>query len=133
MKIKCDHVNLTVTNIDESILWYNKIFDFELVESGKDVNRWAIIANNDFMICMTEYLNRSAFDLNDQTKFHQIYHFGIRVPDERDWLNRIQENNLQLNYGGEIKYPFSKSWYVSDPDGFEIEVSYTKDPILKFK
>jgi catechol-2,3-dioxygenase len=91
-----------------------------------------IVAFNDSMICMTEYGDRVAADKVEDRSVHQIYHFGIRVSDMAAWQQTIQDNELKLYYGGQIEYPSSKSWYVHDPSGHEIEVSYTAQERLQF-
>lgn len=106
MKIKLDHVNLTVQNIQESIDWYAKIFGFKLAESGTGTRGqpWAIVASNDSMIVMSEYKNKSKADQEFEVDFHKIYHFGIRVSDLATWENIVKENNLRLYYGGVVNY-----------------------------
>jgi len=133
MKIKLDHINLTVSSLEESITWYKNVFGFQLVEQGTSPynRRWAIVSFDDSMICMTEFKDRKNADIDDNNQLHKLYHFGIRVSDEETWRNKIKAQNLKFSYG-EFKYPSSTSWYVLDPNGHEIEVSYTKDEYLKF-
>jgi lactoylglutathione lyase len=127
MTVKLDHINISTENLNESIEWYKKIFGFELVESGIKPNgtRWGIIALNDSMICMGEYPGRELANKIDDRSVHQIYHFGIRVSDLEKWKQIMKNHNLKPNYGGPVEYPNSKSWYIYDPSGHEIEVSYT--------
>ncbi len=134
MTIKIDHINLTAENLKNSIEWYKQIFGFALVESGTTPQgiKWGIVAFNDFMICITEYSGRVAADKLEDKSAHQIYHFGIRVSDIEHWQKTVKDNKLKLYYGGQIEYPSSKSWYVHDPSGHEIEVSYTAQERLHF-
>ena len=134
MTLKIDHIHLTVANLTDSMEWYKKVFGFELVESGTTSQgvRWGIVAQNDFMICMSEYSSRSPADKVYNQSIHQIYHFGLRISDLKKWLQIIQEKQLRLYYGGQIEYAFSKSWYIHDPSGHEIEVSYTEHERLQF-
>ncbi len=134
MTIKLDHINLSVSDLTESIKWYSNAFGFKLVESGinQDGNKWGIVAFDDYMICMTEKPGKAAPDKAPEESVHQIYHFGIRVSDLEEWQNIINRNQIQINYDGEINYPSSKSWYVSDPTGHEIEVSYAFHGKLQF-
>ena len=137
MNLKLDHINLTVSDLDASIDWYSKIFGFKLVEYGgrgtPESKRWAIVACNDSMICMGEWPKRKNADEKiSQDTFHKIYHFGIRIFDIKLWEKKIQQHNIKIFYGGVSDYTHSKSWYVRDPNGHEIEVSYTDAPELKF-
>lgn len=81
---------------------------------------------------MTEYGERAAANKSEDKSVHQIYHFGIRVSDLERWQQIIQEQQLKLNYDGEINYPTSKSWYIYDPSGHEIEVSYAEQGRMQF-
>lgn len=134
MTIKLDHINLTVVHLKESIEWYKKIFGFKLVESGTTLQEvpWAIVSLDDSMICMSEYGNRALADTFEDKTAHCIDHFGIRINNIEKWEHIIQENSLRLGYGGQIQYPYSKSWYVYDPSGHKIEVSYTLKKHLQF-
>lgn len=134
MKIKLDHINLTVHDINQSINWYEKVFGFKLVEKGigSKGQPWAIVAENDSMIVMNEFKDRSLEDETRPATYHKIYHFGIRVSDVKTWERTVKENNMALNYGDVVQYPHSRSWYVRDPSGHEIEVSYTEGETLRF-
>ncbi len=134
MNMKLDHINLTVANLKDSIEWYGKIFGFEAVESGTTPRgvKWGIVAMNDSMICMTEDKERILADRHEDPSVHRIGHFGIRVSNLESWRQIVKENNLKVYYGGEIHYPFSTSWYVHDPSGHEIEVSYSAQEKLQF-
>jgi len=135
MTIKLDHINLTTSNLTDSIEWYGKVFGFELVESGTTPEgiRWGIVAFSDSMICMTEYGGRVPADRAEDKSVHQIYHFGIRVSDIEKWQQTIRDQKLKLYYGGQIEYSSSKSWYVHDPSGHEIEVSFAAQGRLHFR
>lgn len=112
---------------EESIEWYSKLFGFEKVEGGVTQygNRWAIIAHGDSMIAMSEYPQKKSAELNDDRSAHRIFHFGLRIENDEEWREKVRQFGLQLYYGGEIEYPHSRSWYVHDPSGHEIEVSYS--------
>jgi catechol 2,3-dioxygenase-like lactoylglutathione lyase family enzyme len=91
MKLRLDHINLTVANLNDSIEWYRRIFGFELVESGVSHLgiHWGIVAFDDNMICMSEHPKRKHSEIDQNELFHQIYHFGIRVSDEMEWRQTV--------------------------------------------
>jgi lactoylglutathione lyase len=134
MKVKLDHVNITVRDLDESIKWYREIFGFEKAEGGNSQlgKRWAIVACEDSMIAMTEYKEKKLAGQDDDRSTHRIFHFGLRVPSAENWRAQVKKYDLTLYYGGEIEYPFSRSWYVHDPSGHEIEVSCADGKPLRF-
>jgi lactoylglutathione lyase len=131
---KIDHVNLTVNDLDKSIAWYGKYFGFKPVEGGIKWNgrRWAILACDDSMIAMTEYPSYLPADQDSHGR-HRMYHFGIRIQDVDKWRKQVEEDRIKILYGdGEVQYPQSLSWYVSDPSGHEIEVSWADGKPLTF-
>lgn len=130
---KIDHINVSVKNINETVLWYGNVFGFKKVEEGSSLSgvKFVIIENKDTMLCIYEHPDWKASDLNGPTTQHQIFHIGFRITDEAKWRERIKEFDLTLSYG-EINYPRSNSWYVLDPNGYEIEVSCLKEGVTMF-
>jgi len=134
MKIKLDHINLTVIDLNESITWYQNLFEFQLKE-GELTNLtepWAIIGKDDSMLCLYEDKNlKSAAEAGDGP-FHRVYHFGIRIDDREAWEEKLRSTGVKVRYGGAYQYPRSVSWYISDPSGHEIEVSWCGGRELEF-
>jgi len=134
MKTKIDHINMSVTNLEESIQWYKSLFGFEKVEDGVTAQgrKFAIIALNDNMLAMYESPEKEKANPVFSEPKHQIFHFGLRVDDLNEWLGKIREFGVKINYGDVVEYPNSKSWYVFDPSGHEVEVSWTEGGVLRF-
>ena len=134
MNIKLDHINLTVSNLKESMDWYRNVFGLEFLEG--DLNHkdelWAIVGNADSMICMYEDKKLKSAREQGESPFHRIYHFGFRISDKSKWDEIVRDQEIKVLYGGAYQYPHSLSWYVVDPSGHEIEVSYSDGEALKF-
>lgn len=133
MTLKFDHINVTVSDLDESVRWYCQVFGFKLVESGLYPNdhRWAIVAIEDSMMCMTE--NQKLLPpLETKSPNHQIMHFGIRLFDRQSWLRTIDGKRLRDGYLEQVDYPNSTSWYLRDPSGHKLEVSISAGQHLIF-
>ena len=130
-----DHLNLTVSNLEETIAWYGAVFGFEVVERGeRDSGPWAIIRGGESTLCIYEYADR---DLPDHfhrggTDRHVIYHFGFRITDREAWLEKVRVHDIALEFGGENHYPHSTSWYVCDPTGYSIEVVLWDEDEIRF-
>jgi len=129
-----DHLNMTVSNLQESIDWYAKVFGFEVVERGFRAPNtpWAILRSGESMLCLYEHADRVApfHFLKDEGSRHTVYHFAFRITDREKWLETVEENQLSLEFGGVNEYSHSTSWYVTDPTGYSIEVVlWTKDTI----
>lgn len=120
-----DHLNMTVSNLEETEDWYKRVFGFELVEFGlRGDMKWGILKSGDAMLCVYEYPNlyrpEKAASKNAP---HTINHFGLRITDREKWQATVKREKLRVEYGGEVRYPTSTSWYVIDPTGYEIEVA----------
>lgn len=126
-----DHINFTVSDFDESVEWYKRVFNFNLVEKGvsKEGHRWGILRSGDSMLAITEFKGRRIYSLEDQ---HQTYHFGLRLVSREAWEKVLQEQAIPVYYGSPIAYPHSTSWYVKDPSGHEVEVAIWKDDTVRF-
>lgn len=136
MKIKhLDHINLSVANFDNTVAWYNRIFDFKLVEEAlQDGVRWGVIRSGEALLCIFEHPERQhvdRFQLASQ-RFHGMAHFGLRITSESEWLEVVERERLPLLYDGVIRWPHSRAWYVNDPTGYEVEVALWTDDQIKF-
>ena len=136
MKIsQLDHLNMTVRNLEESLDWYYKVFGFEKVEEGvRNGSPWAIVRSGEALLCMYEDASRLPPQqfLKRGGDRHTIYHFGVRITERSEWLAKVERYDLELEYGGEVDYPHSKSWYVFDPTGFGIEVVLWNEDTISF-
>lgn len=134
MTVRIDHINMSVRNLEETIQWYKKVFGFEKVEQGlaSQGRKYAILALNDNMLAIHEAADKKAANPNHQDPRYQIYHFGLRIDNIVEWEKKIEEYEIKVSYGGSIEYPSSRSWYVVDPSGHEIEVSYSGGRPLQF-
>ena len=85
MKVKqLDHLNLSVSNFDETVGWYGRIFGMELVEDGvQDGVRWGVIKGGDAMLCIYEHADLKFRDADAMQKrgYHAISHFVLRFTD----------------------------------------------------
>src|SRR5262245_48511768 len=134
--VRFDHLNLSVRDFDESVAWYGRVFDFALVEEGVwDGVRWGILRSGkgtgDAMLCVYHHPDYAFLDNDDlgRRRLHGIRHPGFRITDEAGWLETIAREGLDVE---EIVYPHSRSWYVYDPTGYEIEVASWKNDRVVF-
>lgn len=126
-RIELDHLNLTVGNLDETIDWYGRVFDFEVVEKDvQDGVPWAVLRAANVMLCVYEYPERAhlgRFGL-DEAGLHGMNHFSLRIEDAESWQEVVDRESLDVLYGGIVSWPHSQSWYIEDPTGHEIEVAH---------
>jgi catechol 2,3-dioxygenase-like lactoylglutathione lyase family enzyme len=131
-----DHLNLTVRDFDESVDWYRRVFGFEKVEeSVQDGIRWGVVRSGEALLCLYEHPELEHVDRFELRKrgLHGVNHFALRIGDEKEWLATVARENVEVNYGGEVHWPHSRSWYVNDPTGWEIEVVRWQGDTVRFE
>lgn len=125
--LSLDHVNLTVENLGESISWYKRIFDFNVAESGVFKGKeYVVLRKDDCMLCLYQVVSRPPA----ASQSHRIYHFCFRIDDKDEWIAKIELEKLKVHSFQD--YPYSLSWYIMDPTGYEIEVTYWKNGVIQF-
>lgn len=135
MQIKqLDHLNLDVKNLAESEAWYQRVFGFEAVERGVyQGHPWTIIRAGDAMLAMYERPDAGAPPRDwESRKELGINHFALRITDAYTWRQIIQKEGIELVHGEEIRWPHSTSWYIVDPNGYDIEVVSWKHDTVRF-
>ena len=122
LKLKnIDHINVMVKDINETIKFYNDVFGFIVKEEGVSKisgNPYAIIGISD----------KGLLAIYEDPKFNEekvgnINHFGFHVDDFDDALTHIKELNVKVADYGVVNYENSRSLYIFDPNGIEIELS----------
>jgi catechol 2,3-dioxygenase-like lactoylglutathione lyase family enzyme len=127
-----DHANYTVRNLEKSIDWYGRVFGFEPVERGEvDGEPWAIIHAGEAILCLYEKADHTYLDRHKlgEADIQTFAHIGLRVEDRAEWEATIEREDVEVLYGGEIRYAHSSSWYIADPTGWEIEVALWDDGV----
>ncbi len=114
-----DHININVSNLRNSIDFYQKLFNFKVHEEGVSPMSgapYAIIglSHKGFLaIYESKNLNRSS----------RVNHLGFNIEDFDNAVKKIKENGIRVADYGVVDYPDSKSIYIFDPDDNEIELS----------
>ena len=111
-----DHVNMSVKNLAESVRFYNRLFGFEVLKEQPHKNSM-IIGNKTVKLCLYEEpvhytKNRGA-----------INHFGLNVENFDEILKVCKSMNVTVRYGGIRQWEKSRSLYIEDPNGYEIELT----------
>ena len=113
-----DHVNMKVKNLEESVKFYVDLFGFEIKQKDNpnkaDVPS-KIIGNYSIKLCL--------YEIPDMKPEGGIAHFGFHISNFNEVIAKCQEKEVEILYGGEIDWEKSKSVYILDPSGYEIELS----------
>ena len=112
-----DHVNMKVKNLNESVEFYKNLFGFEIKQEDNpnkiDVPS-KIIGNNSIKLCL--------YEVPDMTPEGGIAHFGFNIENFEKIIGKCEELDVKILYGGEINWEKSKSIYIEDPSGYELEL-----------
>jgi lactoylglutathione lyase len=119
---KIDHVTFYVSNYKESSEFYNLVFGLKEKETGLiEGLPWGILGDKDkFFLCLYEVSDPNLSKKIEQSPFK---HFGLYTPDFDSFVEKIKREGLKYLYDGVYEYPKSRSLYIVDPDGYQIEVT----------
>ena len=119
--IKCiDHINMRVQNLAESIEFYRKNFGFQMKEDQTKADEpWAIVGLPGVAyLCMYEPPGKTK-----PADGLTINHFGLALTDFDAAMKELKKNGVEILYGGPVQWPHSRSLYIKDPSGHEIELA----------
>lgn len=120
-----DHLNLSVRSLDETAAWYERVFGFTRVEQGTSRGvPYAILRGGEALLCVYEHPGRAQIDdaHRRERPVHGLSHFALRITDGAAWEETVARERLPVRHGGVVEWAHSRSWYVTDPTGYEIEV-----------
>ncbi len=107
-----DHIAITVTDLEESILFYTN-FGYSLVERFKDGNyKWATLRLNNHSLELFESSNKENFD-----------HVAYRYETEEDYCKLLEslgycKEKLDVFFGDLNR----ESFFISDNNGRSIQL-----------
>ena len=109
-----DHVNMTVKNLEESVNFYKKLFGFE-VKKDQPEFKSKIIGNDSIKLCLYEDSGMSPEG--------GIAHFGFNIENFEEIMETCKSLGVKVFYDGPVKFEKSRSIYIEDPSGYDIELS----------
>lgn len=123
-----DHINMCVTDLERSFVFYRDVFGFEIKEDHRDLKKYPWITLG---IPNTAYL--ILYETDEAKEYHdmRIVHFGFALKaGERidDVLERVLKAGVETKKNEDgtplvVRYTKSSSIYLSDPDGYALDVS----------
>ena len=112
-----DHINMNVKNLDESVAFYKNLFGFEIRKDDNSQNKIdapsKIIGNDSIKLCL--------YEVPDMSPKGGIAHFGFGIENFDEVLQRCKELDVQVLFDGPIDLEISRSIYIADPRGYELE------------
>lgn len=111
--LSIDHANINVKNLEESVIFYSTLFGFELKKKQPEQNS-KIIGNDMVKLCL--------YEDPDQVYTKGINHIGFHIENFDEIVEKCKEMNICMPYGV-IEWESSRSVYIIDPNGYELEMS----------
>ncbi len=108
-----DHVNLTVKNLAESVSFFQQLFGFETIKEQPDQDS-KIIGNGSIKLCLYEDPNLEIGA--------GINHYGFHVENFDAVVEKCRALGVSMPYDT-VDWGKSRSVYIVDPSGYEIELS----------
>ncbi len=123
-----DHINLTVSDLDKSVAFYNDTFGLGIREDHRDDERPYVIVGKPGVGFMALHQRPPSPKSDTGRRRGRINHWGFVVDDFDSLIERLERHGVPVLYSdngsdGIIDYPNSSSVYVADPDGTEIELT----------
>jgi len=112
-----DHVNMKVKDLEKSVEFYKNLFGFEIKQEENPNKIDApskIIGNDSIKLCM--------YEIPDMSPEGGIAHFGFNIANFNEVIEKCKDLGVQVLYGGIVDWDKSKSVYIVDPSGYEIEL-----------
>lgn len=112
-----DHVNMKVKDLKQSVKFYKNLFGFEIKQEENPNKIDApskIIGNDAIKLCM--------YEIPDMSPEGGIAHFGFNIANFNEIIQKCEELGVEVLYGGIVDWDKSKSVYIVDPSGYEIEL-----------
>ncbi|OIK05319.1 ArsI/CadI family heavy metal resistance metalloenzyme [Bacillus sp. MUM 13] len=115
------HVGINVTNLVESIEFYQKVFNEKPVKVKKDYAKFLL---NDPGLNFT-------LNVKESVSGNQVGHFGFQVKDAKEVLHhkaRLEKEGFFAREEMDVTccYATQDKFWVTDPDGNEWEFFFTK-------
>ena len=109
-----DHVNMTVKNLEESVKFYKNLFGFEIKKEQPE-DKSKIIGNENIKLCL--------YEDPEMSPEGGIAHFGFNIENFEEIIDKCKSSGVEVLYGGPVQFEKSKSVYIKDPSGYDIELS----------
>ena len=140
--LKIDHVHLKVSNLEDSVHFYQSILGFNVIDKDpkKDVvylGPTSLSDDNDkysssiLVLTQTSKDKEKTNEQNGLKKEAGLFHFAILLPERKylaSFLQHVQKNLDSQFYEGMADHAVSESIYLHDPDNIGIEVYRDRKP-----
>jgi catechol 2,3-dioxygenase-like lactoylglutathione lyase family enzyme len=125
--LKTGHVALNVTDIDRSIGFYERLFDFDVLARSDDDRAWALLGREGVLSIALWQQSDGEF----ATGLPGLHHLSFEVSDVtavREAERTLKELGVEFAYDGVVAHgegASSGGVFFNDPDGVRLEIYTT--------
>ena len=109
-----DQINMSVKNLEQSVEFYKNLFGFE-IKKDQPEEKSKIIGNDNVKLCL--------YEDSEMKPEGAIAHFGFHVENFDEIITKCASLGVTIYYDGPVQFEKSRSIYISDPNGYDIELS----------
>ena len=107
-------IHLNITNLEKSTLFYTKVVGMKLRSSAE---KMAELGTEDMTLVVLHETAKTKF----KKGYSGLYHFALHAPDQEALASMINRLNVRRYSYSPINHTMSKSIYLDDPDGINVE------------
>ena len=111
-----DHLNLDVIDLEESCKFWHALLGFEVLEEIPE-QKGKIIGVKSALLALYENPSMQKCEKGG------FSHVSFNIQNFNDVEDRCKELGISIKYDGAVQWPHSKSIYIEDPNGYDIELS----------
>ena len=108
-----DHINLTVKDLEESVAFFRDLFGFEVIKDQPEQDSKIIGKGN---------IKRCLYEDRELEIGAGINHYGFYIENFDEIVAQCEALGVTMPYGT-VDWGRSRSVYITDPSGYEIELS----------
>ena len=117
------HVNIKVQDLDRSLLFYQEVLGFQILEQTKKTAKLTTDGKTSVLS-----IEQPENVVPKQGKTTGLYHFALLLPKRSD-LAEIVHHFTEIGFRyGSSDHLVSEALYIADPDGNGIEIYIDRDP-----
>ncbi len=111
-----DHINLMVIDLEKTTMFWKDLLGFKILEELPEENG-RIIGNDNALIAIYEIPKMKNYEKNG------FSHVCFQIENFEAIETKLRTMDVNIKYNKIFQWKNSRSIYIEDPNGYEIELS----------